>query len=224
LLGWPLTALAALGAWTAWRRRADPLHSLVLVSMVVMLVPPLVGFADAAPHFLRSLGLAAPLAALIGLGCAEAIRLAGQGPAPERGRLAAAALALLLALAAAGSGAAYFNRPVSQRYEAYAFNLVQLSQVLRQASPGTQVVLDVYRSTDLVFLNPEAFEREDGPELIDPATPRPELTRGAVCDVLGLSRADISAVYGNDFAAHATPAAFDPWGRPSVWQARCQGR
>ena len=219
LLGWPLTLLAGLGAWRAWRRRRDdPLASLVLLAVPVFLIPPLVATADAAPHFLRSLGLAAPLAGLVGLGCAEVVGIRPSAMLPP---LPAALLTVVLVLTGAASAQAYFSRPVSQRYDAYRFDLVQLSDALR-GDPGSSdiVLLDYYRATDIRFLNPGATVR-----FADPAHDhlvRSESPVGATaCTLFALSRADLSRYADPAVAAKARPLAFDPQGRPSVWKARC---
>ena len=72
LLGWPIFALACVGAWRAWRNRDDPAHSLLLVGIPMFLIPPLLGVDGGVPHFLRSLGLAPFLAGLIGIGSRRA--------------------------------------------------------------------------------------------------------------------------------------------------------
>ena len=216
LLGVPLTALAVAGGSAAWRRRNEPLDSLLLVSLPVFLVPPLVATADAAPHFLRSLGLAAPLAGLVGMGAAETLRLArGFIPAPS----AVAGLALVLAGLAGGTGAAYFSRPVGARYDAYSFNLVQLADTA-SAARGV-VLLDDYRASDVRFLDWKAIE--SGRLVItDPspaaAHPRPRC-RGTV---FALTREDIGQVYGGAVASGATVVARDPGGKASVWSGPCQ--
>ena len=218
MLGVPLTLLAGLGAWGAWQRRSEPFESLVLVSLPVFLVPPLVATADAAPHFLRSLGLAAPLAALVGLGVAETIRI-------SRGVLPATAVAtglgLLLAALGAGTAGAYFGRPVTARYDAYSYNLVQLAS-LAQTADLNILLIDDYQATDIRFLDADAVAsrrvRIADPVVRDSAPSHPQ---GATCAVLALSQAAIRQAYGDGLAAAAIPVATDPAGGPSVWRATC---
>jgi 4-amino-4-deoxy-L-arabinose transferase-like glycosyltransferase len=71
LLPLPLVALAILGVWRLWRNRRDPSHSLILLSLPIFMIPPLVATEGWSPHFLRVLGMAAPLGVTIGLGAAE---------------------------------------------------------------------------------------------------------------------------------------------------------
>lgn len=210
LLGWPLTALVLAGAWRAWRGRERPLFSLLLLAVPVFLLPPLVATADASPHFLRSLGLAAPLAALVGLGCAEVLETVRGRTEARAARVGAAvALALLLAGLGAGSAAAYFNRPLRQRYEAYTFNVVQLAAVADR--PGDAVVIDAYQSLDLRFLD------GDHPPLILPARPPDPQQPLTATRFFALTQGDLAAVLGRRRADAATVVARDPEGGPAVW-------
>src|SRR5204863_3509138 len=96
LLGWPITAVAVLGLIRLWRDRLTPGASLVLLALPVFLLPPLIATEGGAPHFLRSVGLAAPLAVTIGVGLAELVRLIGERFEDRwriRARVAATALA-----------------------------------------------------------------------------------------------------------------------------------
>jgi 4-amino-4-deoxy-L-arabinose transferase-like glycosyltransferase len=218
LLGLPLTLLALLGAWHAWRRRSNPTASLVLIAIPVFLVPPLLGTADAAPHFLRGIGLAAPVAALVGLGSAE---VSAPRPAMMRPPLRAALVAALLVASGAASAQAYFSRPVGHRYDAYSFNLVQLATAAR-ADDLDVVLLTNYEATDIRFLDPgELASRRV--RLADPvARPvQPQHPGGTTCAVLSTTRENISRTYGAAFAAAAAPVARDPSGRPSVWRSPC---
>jgi 4-amino-4-deoxy-L-arabinose transferase-like glycosyltransferase len=218
LLGLPLTLLAGLGAWHAWRRRADPAAALVLIAVPVFLVPPLLGTADAAPHFLRAIGVAAPLAALVGFGSAEVTALR---PVAMRPPLPAALVGVLLVAGGAASAQAYFSRPVSHRYDAYSFNLVQLAAAAR-AEDLNVVLLTGYAATDVRFLDP-AEVASHRIRVADPV-PRPmppDHPPGTTCAVLANSREDITRTYGAAFAAAAAPIARDPFGRPSVWRSRC---
>jgi hypothetical protein len=210
LLGWPLTLLALAGAWRAWRRRDRPLFSLLLVAVPVFLLPPLVATADAAPHFLRSLGLAAPLAGLVGLGCAEVLDMVQARTAAPAARFgAAAALGLLLTGLAAGSAAAYFNRPESHRYDAYAFNVVAMAGLANR--PDDAVILDDYRAVDIRFLD------GDHPPLILPRQALDPNQPVTATRFFALSQADIAAVLGRRRAGIATVVARGPDGQAAVW-------
>jgi 4-amino-4-deoxy-L-arabinose transferase-like glycosyltransferase len=217
LLGLPVAVVAGVGLAMAWRKRAEPMNALLVVAMPVFLVPPLVATADAAPHFLRSLGLAAPLAGLVGLGAQEVIRR-GREYAPQA--VLGTGLVIALAGLAAGTGQAYFTRPVSARYDAYSFNLVQLAGAARSADLDVALV-DGYQGTDLRFLD----WREEAAGRLHTADPvlRPGLPphpAGTTCAVLALSRGDIARSYPA-LKANPTVVALDPAGRPSVWKAPC---
>lgn len=225
LLGWPHFALACAGGWRAWQNRRHSGHALLLIGVPVFLIPPLLGIDGTAPHFLRSLGLAPFLAGLIGLGVIEVVDLAARaastvhpGSDPQRATatrgwaagLVAVVSALGLVALGAGSAAAYFSRPVSARYEAYSFNVVELA---RQAGPRTLALIDDYQATDLRFIDSNA------PPLI--AEPGTKVARIADYDrVLALTRAAIVASVGEDAAASASAVATNPQGRPSVWELR----
>ena len=208
LLGWPVFLVALAGLTRLWRRRRDAAHALVLLSLPIFLLPPLLATEGGTPHFLRSLGLAAPLAVTVGLGAAEVVdRVAGRW----RGRLQLIAGGLvaagLLALAV-GSGVAYLSRPVADRYAAYSFDLVALADA---ASPADTVVVDDYSSTVIRFLDAGRL-----PSIVSP---------GVVLEdpggrVLARSRADLAAAVGQEAARTARPIARDPAGRPSAWAVR----
>ncbi len=104
VLLWPLPLLAALGLWRVIRERQDRVSALVLIGLVVYLLPPLYAVEGGAPHLQRSLALAPYVAALVGVGVVEAVRLArrtGRGFAA----VAAAACAVAIVLTAVyGSG------------------------------------------------------------------------------------------------------------------------
>jgi hypothetical protein len=227
LLGWPLTLLAALGAWRAWRRRDQPLASLVLLAVPVFLLPPLVATADASPHFLRSIGLAAPLAALVGMGCAEvmAVRLEG-----TRRALPALLLTAVLALSGAQGAVAYFSRPPADRAEPYSFSLVQLAAAVRAGATGPRaVVIDDYSAIDIRFLDSDLLDARPPAFVIEsPAQAHAHNPPGGAaypgippCDVFALSREAVALAYPDGGGPAPRPVAFDPAGRPSVWEARC---
>lgn len=207
LLGAPLTALAALGVGRLWVRRHDPAHALLLWSLPVFLLPPMLATEGDAPHFLRALGLAAPLAITIGLGVAT---LAGWisdrwGVIAGRAVLTMAA-AGLLALAV-GSGWAYRTRPLADRYDAFNYALVAMAEV---AGADDVVILDDYSAGVVRFL-----DGPDGPAIVPPGAALDPPTPGST--VLALSRADLEVAVGPLAAGRARAIAFDPQGRARVW-------
>jgi len=210
LLTAPLAVLAVLGGLRAARHRQDPGHALLLVGFGVFLLPPLIAVEGGTPHFLRSLGLAPYVAALVGLGWVEAVALGSRLGGPAR-RWTAAAIAALCGtalLAATFQGAvAYFTRPLTERYSAYSFDLVALAEAA--SPPGTTVVIDPYQALVVQFL-----DRERLPVIAAPGTRLPP-GRGRV---VARSRQDLIAALGPGAAAAARPAAFDPEGRPVVFE------
>ncbi|MBI2775702.1 MAG: glycosyltransferase family 39 protein [Chloroflexi bacterium] len=205
LLGWPLFAVAMVGGIRLWRHRREPAEALILWSLPVFLLPPLIATEGGSPHFLRALGLAAPLAVAIGLGVAELIDVArvrwGRVPA---GAVAAGAGLSLVALAI-GSGQAYLSRPVADRYDAYRYDLVAMAA---QAGPDDVVVLDDYSATVIRFVDALRL-----PTIVAPG--RPISLPGA--RVLALSRDDLRAALGPEAAQRAVPVARNPRGDTVVW-------
>jgi 4-amino-4-deoxy-L-arabinose transferase-like glycosyltransferase len=214
LLGWPLLLLAGAGAWRAWRHRDDPAHSLLLVALPVFLLPPLLAVDGGAPHFLRSIALAPVLAGLIGLGALELFDFAS---GHLRARIAVPAIlgtfTLFFAGLGAGSLAAYFSRPVSDRYHAYSYDVVALAQAARA---GDAVVIDDYNRIDIDFLTDIAFDDSPmrplifihGSQIPDPAR---------YGQVLALSREDLSVALDAPVDARARVIARSPDGLPAVW-------
>lgn len=210
LLGWPLTLLAAVGAWRAWRRRAeDPAGMLLPLAIPVFLLPPLLAVEGGAPHFLRALGLAPFLGGLIGLGAAELADLATRPRRPNPARATAvAALATLLAALGLASWRAYANRPLAQRWSAYSGALIALGQAAA-ARPGAVLLLDDYQSLPVRFI-----ERDHLPAIVDPhAAADPP----AGATLFAPDLATLRRVLGPAAAARAVPAAWDYAGRPVGW-------
>lgn len=207
LLGWPLFALAIIGTVRLWRGRRQPAHAMVLWSLPVFLLPPLIAIEGGAPHFLRALGLAAPLAVTIGLGVSEIIEFASK----HRGRLAAGSVGVIAALGlislAIGSGLAYFSQPMSDRYDAYRYDLATMAS---EASPNDVVILDDYTATVIRFLDAGRV-----PTIARPGTRISALPADA--RVLALSREDLYASLGNEAAEHIAVLARNPRGSPAVW-------
>ena len=209
VLGWPLSIVAVLGLARLWRRRRDAAHALVLWSLPLFLVPPLVAIEGDTPHFLRALGLAAPLAVTIGLGFVELVGLVRVRGGRPAGRLAALASAAGLVVLAIGSGTAYLARPVADRYEAYTYDLVAIADAARE-TPHAAVILDDYSATVVRFL-----DFHDLPTII---APRGTLRDpGMYSQVIARTQGDLVRVLGSAAGERAVPVAQDPAGTPSVW-------
>jgi hypothetical protein len=207
LLGWPLFVLAVVGTVRLWRGRRKPTHALVLWSLPVFLIPPLIATEGGAPHFLRALGLAAPVAVAIGMGMAELI----EGTRARWGRMPAFAVATSMALGLAtlaiASGLAYLSRPVADRYDAYRYELVAMAAA---AHKNDVVVLDDYSTTVVRFLDTGRVPSfaAPGSSILDP----PPRTM-----VLALTIEDLRTALGIEAAKRAVVLARDPRGDPALW-------
>lgn len=206
-LGWPLLAVAALGGIRLWRGRSEAGEALILWSLPVFLLPPLIATEGGAPHFLRALGLAAPLAVTIGLGVRELTEEArarwGRGAAAAVGGAAAAGM-LALAVAA---GQAYLSRPVADRFEGYRYDLVAMAAA---AGPSDIVILDDYSASVVRFLDAGHL-----PTVVAPGTRLAE--PGGTTQVLALSRDEIASAVGVAAAERASAVVTNPEGVPVVW-------
>jgi hypothetical protein len=217
LLGPLLFITFALGVWRAWRHRHEHGHALLLLGLVVFLLPPLLATEGGAPHFLRSLGLAPFVAALIGLGCVELVRLAqlaARRMVPEMQRVAVPAavgiVAIALSLLGLASVNTYLNRPVTARYDAYSFADVQLAAAADHG-PGTVAVINDYDAYDVRFL-----DAANPPTIVSPSQ---HLSNPRVYSLLvASSRADIAAATDAATAARASVAGVDVRGQPVVWE------
>ncbi len=216
VLGWPLSALAALGVWRAWRHRQDAGHMFILLALPVFFIPPLIAVEGAAPHFLRNLGLAPYVAACIGLGCADVVNRARFWGGTLAARTLTVGLAVGLVALGAGSAAAYFSRPVAARYDAFTFDLVALANAAG-SGPRTVVIIDDYASFDIRFL-------DDGnlPDIVSP--PQTITNIGNYSSIVATSRDLIKNsvrdhALGMRLAASARPVAFDPNGKARVFMA-----
>ena len=224
LLPLPLVALAALGVWRLWRNRRDPSHSLILLSLVVFMIPPLVATEGWSPHFLRVLGLAAPIGVTIGLGAAELVeqvrRRSGRWSAPAGGPAVAptaaiaeiaaiAAVAVALAAVAVWSGWTYLSRPISDRYTAYSYEAAAASQYAADHS-GSVVIIDGFSGTDIEFL-----QWADPPAIVSPGT-RIDNPK-AYAAIVAMTQDDLTNALGAELGDRAKPVAWDPSGKPVVW-------
>jgi hypothetical protein len=209
LLSVALTLLAALGAWRAWRHRADPGMRLLLLGVPVFLLPPLVAVEGDSPHFLRFLGMAPYLAGLLGLGAVAAVRDVPRLAPEHRRRIAtligAAAAGAALVAATVQGGVAYFGRSEADVYWPYSYDLVALAEIAAQ--PGTTLILDEANDNTVRFI-----AHQNLPRIVRPGT-RLDLPTGRI---VALRREDIASVLGAEAAAGARPAAFDPQGQPAV--------
>ena len=209
LLPLPLAGLAALGLRRLWRSRRDAASSLILLSLPIFMIPPLIATEGWSPHFLRVLGLAAPLGVTIGLGAAELVEWARRHRWRPAGGAAIAAVALSLALVAAWSGFVYLDRSAADQYEPYRLDIVVAGQYAHD-HPNSAVVIDSFSA-----MNIQLTYWPDPPALLAPgdriANPAQYRT------IVGLNQADLASSLGPVLAARAVPIAWDPAGKPSVW-------
>jgi hypothetical protein len=221
MLGPLLVIPFLLGIWRCWRLRADHAHALVLIGLVVFLLPPVLAVEGFAPHFLRSLGLAPYVAACVGLGSVEAVRIVRYLCVRYNlasGIRAAHAGWALCAVAVAGVGVAsavtYVNRPIEDRYAAFTFADVALADAAvdnpTDGGPSTLVIVDDYDAMDVQFL--------DAGRLPTIVAPMRTIGNPAVYSlVVAPTRADIAAAVGVSLAAQAHIVATDPEGNPVVF-------
>jgi hypothetical protein len=235
LLSMALVLIAFVGLIRLWRLRREPAGSLILWSLPIFLLPPLVALDGGSPHFLRSLGLAAPLGVTIGMGAAEFVEWARDLDRPAEGRPAAvrprarpisaglfvrrpfgllgpvtvAVTAALLAGAAYSSGHAYFSRPVADRYQAYSYPLTDIAAYAAD-HPGTAVILDEHSGYVIGFLDAglDVPIYRAGSAVPD-AADHPAF--------LALSTDDIESSLGGAAVQRARPIAWDPAGQPLAW-------
>jgi 4-amino-4-deoxy-L-arabinose transferase-like glycosyltransferase len=208
MLGWPLFMVALVGILRVIARRRDPAHALILWSLPIFLLPPLLATEGDAPHFLRALGLAAPLAVTIGLGIAEIGEQTGRHIGRQARLGAGVAAAVGLGALAVGSGQAYLSRTVADRYEAYGYDLVAMAE-----ASGRQdvVILDAYSAGVVRFI-----DSGGPPHIASPGSPLPPLTPTG--SVFARSLADLEAGAGADAAGRAGVLVVDPNGDPVVWR------
>jgi 4-amino-4-deoxy-L-arabinose transferase-like glycosyltransferase len=212
LLPLPLVALGLLGIWRLWQNRRDSSHSLILLSLGVFMIPPLVATEGWSPHFLRVLGMAAPLGVTIGLGAAELVaqvrRRSGRWSRPGAG-LAIATVAVTLAAVAVWSGGTYLGRPIADRYTAYSYDVVAAGQYAAD-HPGSAVIIDYYSGTDIEFL-----QWNDKPTILSPGVQIADAH--AYKTIIAMNQADLTTALGAEAGARAIPVAWDPSGKPAVW-------
>jgi 4-amino-4-deoxy-L-arabinose transferase-like glycosyltransferase len=209
LLPVPLSVVAVAGLVRLWRMRRDAGHSLILLSLPVFLAAPVVAIDGGSPHFLRALGLAAPLGVAIGLGAVEIVEQVRRRWNRGAGGLAMAAVAVTLTAVAVYSGWAYLTRPVADRYAPFSYSIVSLAAYAAE-HPGSAVVLDGYSAMDVEFL--------DASEPVTIYAPGSKVADPAAHSIyLALSVDDLRSTLGPEVAARARPVAWDPAGKPAVW-------
>ena len=208
LLGWPLTIIAATGLVVALRkRRADPRFMLVALGAGVFLLPPLLAPEGFAPHFLRNLGLMPYVGALVGIGTAGIVGWLGRRL--RHGTvIGAGAAATLLVLLGLGSVNAYFSRPVSQRYDDYAFRLIPVAAAAN--FPNTLVVIDGFAKFDIQFL-----DRTAAPIIVEPRTHI--ANPGRYARIVTAYQSDMVSAVGPVLAARAVVVGRDLSGQPIAW-------
>ena len=209
LLPLPVAALAALGVWRLWRTRRRGAESLILLSLPIFLLPPLIAVEGGSPHFLRALGLAAPLGVTIGLGAVELVEQVRRRRGRKAGGVAVAAVALALAAVAAWSGYSYLSRPVADRYDAYSYAVAAAGQYTAD-HPGSAVIIDSYDAMDIELLDwgHQPAIVDTGSRIADP---------GAYRTFVAMSKGDLTTALGPELRGQAAPVAWDPAGNPVVW-------
>jgi hypothetical protein len=173
------------------------------------MVPSLIATEGYSPHFLRALGLAAPLGVAVGLG---AVEFAGQ-VRRRWGRgamsLAIATVAVTLTAVAVWSGWAYLTRPTADLYTTYSYQVAAAGQYAAD-HPGSVVIIDYYSGTDIQFVY-----WDDPPAMVGPGT-RIENPR-AYSTIIALRPQDLADALGPEVGGHAVAVAWDPSGAPTVW-------
>ncbi|HEX7591003.1 MAG TPA: glycosyltransferase 87 family protein [Candidatus Limnocylindrales bacterium] len=212
LLPLPLTVVAGFGLVRLWRMRRDASHSLILLALPVFLLPPILATEGGSPHFLRTLGMAAPLGVTIGLGALEIVEQVRRRWGRSRewpAAAAAAAVAVTLTAVAVWTGWAYFSNPPADRYRDFSGDIYALSQMA--SPPGSAVVTDGFSAMDVLFV-----DYADAPAVIAPGSTISNPT--AYTRILSLNRNDLAKAVGPEWAARIVPIAWNPSGKPAVWE------
>jgi 4-amino-4-deoxy-L-arabinose transferase-like glycosyltransferase len=209
LLPLPLTVVAGFGLVRLWRMRRDASHSLMLLALPVFLLPSILATEGDSPHFLRTLGMAAPLGVTIGLGALEIAETARRRWGRSREWLAVAAVAVTLTAVAVWSGWAYFSRPPANRYREFSYDTYAVSQLA--SAPGSAVVIDDYSALDVRFI-----DYAQPPAIVEPGTviSNPKAYRL----ILSHNRDDLARAVGPELAARIVAVSWDPSGNPVVWE------
>ena len=160
------------------------------------------------PHFLRNLGLAPFVGALVAIGGVAVVTELGRRWRAWGWAIGAVALAAGLIATGAITAHAYFTRPVKDRYSAYTFGLVALAHAANHG-PRTVVIVDDYSAFDIDFL-----DSGHPPTQIRPGTKVTNIAR--YTRVVAGSRSQLAHAIGAGPAAQATVVARDPHGSPVV--------
>jgi hypothetical protein len=213
ILGIPLAVVAIIGVAILWRRRRQPSHSLLLLAFPLYLIPQLISPEGGSPHFLRGLGLAAPLSVAIGLGAQwlwkrVAVVLSRGRWSPSLARaVSGLMLGTLFVSVGVASVSANLLRPAADRYDAYAYRLVAMAEL---SDPDTDaIVADEFSAYTIEFLRRDVLVLQPGIPLAD----------ASIMRVLATSLADLRTAVGDVAAASAVAVAWDPAGQPTVWVA-----
>jgi Dolichyl-phosphate-mannose-protein mannosyltransferase len=217
----PFAILGLIGLARLLRDRREPGPALMLVTLVGFTVPPLLAGEGSTPHFLRALGLAAPLAVTVGIGTADAMAWLRTRAASIRSRRAAswapAAVGVLFAggfaAAALATGVAYLTQTPTQLYMPYRADLVALAELADRGDQDLVLLTDEDAYT-VQFLD----VNRPAPEIVAPTVrlvliePKPGQRVFAV-DPAAFAMIDLGA----NAAARTHPLAWDPQGNPTVW-------
>lgn len=209
LLPLPLAALAALGVWRLWRARSDPAHALILLSLPVFMIPPIVATEGFSPHALRALGLAAPIGVAVGLGAVQLFEYSRSRWGAWAGRISVAAVAATLVAVGIWSGVAYLSRPPADRYDAFSYPMAAAGD-FAASHPGSAVILDGFSAMPVLM---EHYD--DPPTILD--RNRPIADPRAYTYLVALSKSDLTKAAAGAGTGPATPVAWDPSGKPTVW-------
>jgi hypothetical protein len=209
LLPIPLALLAAVGVWRLWRRRHDPAHALILISLPVFMIAPLAATEGWSPHFLRSLGLAVPLGIALGLGAVQLFEFGKSHRGLWGGRIAAGTVAVALVAVGVWSGAVYLSRPVADRYEPYSYKVTAAGDFVA-AHPGSALVLDGFSA-----VNVQLEQYGHVPPIFDTSGLLPDARRYTY--VVGLTKWEVERAVAGQGLPAAVPVAWDPTGQPQVW-------
>lgn len=212
MLGWGIAAIAAVGLAVMWRRRSNPSNSLILLSLPVFLFPALIAIEGGSPHFLRVLGIAAPLGVLVGRGAAALVSASGArafwGLKPDVARAAAGSLLVVVFLGTAISSTwIYLRRPATERFIPFAGDVVAMAGVVR---PGDSLLLDDFNAMTVEFLLDRAMPPRVGADGQIPAGSQ---------RVLGVTSTELREALGTRMTGDPVPVAIGPDGQPAVWAA-----
>jgi hypothetical protein len=173
------------------------------------MIPPMIATEGWAPHFLRVLGMAAPLGVTIGLGAAELVEQVRHRWGSPAGGGAIATVAIAFAAVAIWSGWTYLSRPVADLYTTYSYEVSAAGQYAVD-HPGSILIIDYDSGTDVEFLH-----WNDRPNMVLPGTSIG--SPNAYSTIIAMNQGDLWAAVGTEIGDRAQPVAWDPLGNPVVW-------